>query len=137
MQHSRRRKSSPRERVLTAPRIDVSTGRTLHLNGGTLAFTSLNLLGTGNIVVGGDVTLGSMTGVATIASTGSGGLSFGGATRTLNVNADTAANEVAITVPVSNGGLTKAGSGTVRLTANNSSLIGAVAVNAGTLRLSS
>jgi len=105
----------------------VGTG-TLTLNAGTLSSSST----TGRVLlnavtVGGNVTLGD--------GANSGLLSFnaatdlGGATRTLTTASDVIFNGI-----VSNGGINKAGAGTLLLTAANS-YTGATTISAGTLQL--
>lgn len=101
---------------------------TLTLNGGSLGNTSGAAVSVLNpVTVGGDIGLG------TASSTGSlnlgGPIDLGGAARTLTV-ADSGAS---FGGPVSNGSLTKAGTGT--LSVNGPLSVAAVTVNDGTLRL--
>lgn len=101
---------------------------TLALNGGTLSSDGATARSFSNaVVVGGDVTLGD--GTATGALTFSGGVNLGNATRTLTTVADTTLSGV-----VSNGGLTKAGVGTLTLTGSNT-YAGGTTVSAGELSI--
>jgi len=105
----------------------VGTG-TLALNGGTFsssgtfARTILNA-----VTIGGDVTLGN--GASTGALTFNAATDLVGNTRTLTTAADVIFNGI-----LSNGALTKAGAGTLLLTAANS-YTGATTISDGTLQL--
>jgi autotransporter-associated beta strand protein len=80
--------------------------------------------GSGTLVLGGNLT---STGVSFV----SGNLDLGGATRTVNVASGTAT----ISAVISNGGLTKRGSGTLVLSGANSYATGTTTVSAGILSL--
>jgi fibronectin-binding autotransporter adhesin len=92
----------------------------------TLAGSTLNS-GSGSIILGGNLSV-----VSPGASSIQGNLNLGGATRTLTVNDATSsgATDLTISASVSNGGITKAGSGTLLLS-GASTYDGATAVNAG------
>jgi autotransporter-associated beta strand protein len=123
---------------LSVHTLQVDATRMFTLNGGTLTFSTLNLMPDSTtpakLVLGGDVNFNSLTnGTAIIAngngSGGSGWLDLGGATRSFNV-----ANgvDLLIDVPVANGGLDKSGLGTMRLDLNNS-FSGGTTLSAGKL----
>jgi autotransporter-associated beta strand protein len=104
------------------------------LNGGSIG--SLNNTGRffdGNIMIGGDVGIGAVpgtglsTGMMTFSSTGT--IDLGGAMRTLTIGSTVNFNGV-----VTNGGIIKAGAGTLTL-GNSNNYAGYTTVEAGTLSL--
>ena len=106
----------------------LGTG-TLHLDGGTIASDGASPRSFGNAVsVGGNVTVGDGTGTGHVSF--SGNVDLGGVTRTLTTVVDTT-----ISGTIGNGGLTKAGTGTLTL-AGSHSYAGPTSVQAGTLSLS-
>lgn len=105
---------------LTAHTILVDAAKTFTVNGGSLAFSTLNLVPgatPAKLAMGGDATFNAVTnGIATITNgTGSGtsgSIDLTAGTRAFNVGGSA---ELFVTVPVSNGGLFKGGFGTLRL----------------------
>jgi autotransporter-associated beta strand protein len=94
----------------------------------------------GRLLLGGNVTvLGTLTsGTAQILSGGAaanpGFIDLDGGTRTFTVNNGSAATDLLISARIQNGGLIKAGAGTMKLTGDNT-FTGPATVNAGTLEL--
>jgi autotransporter-associated beta strand protein len=103
------------------------SGGAVDLNGGTVASTDGTARAFGNdLSIGGDVTFGQATGgtgALTFSSTATNNL--GGATRTLTTVVDTK-----IDGAIGNGGVSKAGAGTLSLS-NASSSFGSLAISAG------
>jgi autotransporter-associated beta strand protein len=129
---------------LSVHTLQVDANKTLTLGGGTLTLNTLNLMPLGatpaKLVVNGDVAINPLDGAAAVIQKGAGTgntavLDLGGGTHTLTVGNGAAATDLTISIPVANGGLTKAGAGTLALT-NSNSYAGATAVQAGTLSLS-
>ena len=96
----------------------------------------------GRLLLGGDVSvLSTLTaGTAQIVSGGSatnqGYVDMGGVSRSFTVNNGSAANDLQIAVPLTNGSLTKAGAGTLTLSGSGANTFTGVAtVNAGVLQL--
>ena len=135
---------------LSVHTLQVDATRTFTLAGstGSLTFNRINLMPhsttPAKILVSGDVTinpldngnpLNSLT--ATIANgSGSGSTGFvdlGGGTRGFNIGNGSADIDLDVTVPITNGGLTKSGAGTMQLSGNNT-FAGPVTVNAGVLK---
>jgi autotransporter-associated beta strand protein len=123
--------------------LQVDAAKTFELAGGTLSFNSIKLNRQGatpaTILVSGDVALSAVANTAATIGNGSGSgnsavIDLGGANRTLTVANGAAAADVTITVPVTNGGLTKAGAGTLALTGVNT-YSGDTIVDAGKLIL--
>jgi autotransporter-associated beta strand protein len=129
--------------------LQVDSTRTFTLGGGTLTFNTINLMPhattPAKISVTGDVAINPLdngnprNNLTAIIANGSGGGSTGyidltGGTRALNIGNGDADVDVQVNVPVTNGGLTKAGAGTLLLNGANT-FSGPVAVQAGTLRL--
>jgi len=117
----------------TSP-VTVSNGGALSMNSltetiGSLTLNNGDVGGGGTLTLGGDVS-SSGAGINEILSF----VNLGGATRTFTV-ADLAAFPIEMTIngAISNGGLTKAGAGTLRLVSASSSYTGATTVDAGTL----
>ncbi|MFA6289358.1 MAG: autotransporter-associated beta strand repeat-containing protein [Opitutaceae bacterium] len=131
---------------------NVSTGGIMTVNGAlTLtntasgAYTPITLTAGATkgatLVLGGNVTTtGNATNTNTMTISAAAGTVLGmidlnGGTRTFTVGNGAAAVDLTITPEIKNGGLTKAGLGTLALTGANS-YIGATTINAGTLALS-
>lgn len=128
---------------LTVHTLQVDAARTFELAGGTLTFNSIKLNRQGTtpatILISGDVNMAAIADAAAMIGNGSGSgniavVDLGGANRTITVADGTAAADVTISVPVINGGLTKAGAGTLALTSANT-YSGDTIVDAGKLIL--
>ena len=107
-----------------------ATAGTFTINGGTIDNTSGAVITLGNnnpIAIGGDFTFAGSTNL----SFGADAVDLGGATRTITANAGT----LTIGGVIDNGGITKAGAGTVVLSGSNT-YTRATLVSAGVLRLS-
>ena len=113
---------------LSVHTLQVDGTQTFTLGGGTLAFSSIQLMpkvaGAAKLVIQGDVNLGPLTDATATVDQGAGGgldgfIDLAGAERVLNISDGAVDVDVALNVPVSNGELTKAGAGTLALTAPN------------------
>lgn len=122
---------------LSVSTLQVDASRTFTLAGstGTLTFKTINLLNGSVIVVNGDVNVNPLANAtATIANNGTTGMvNLNGGTRVFNVGDGGSAVDLDVGAPIANGGLTKTGAGTMRMSGNNT-FGGAVMVNAGVLR---
>jgi fibronectin-binding autotransporter adhesin len=117
----------------------INNSGTLDLNGCSQTLSTLHMAG-GNVTTGaGTLTLGSgslTTYASATTANVSGQLDLGGATRTFTVADGGAAYDLDISAVVSNGGITKTGPGTLRLSgAAANTYTGATTVNEGTLEL--
>ncbi len=122
--------------------LQVDALQTFALGGGTLAFNTLKLMPNNStpakLLVTGNVSFNAVAStVATVTNgtgTGtSGSIDLGGAARSLAVGNGI---ELVVGVPIANGGITKAGTGSMRLTTNNT-YTGDTVIATGTLFLSS
>lgn len=114
---------------LSVHTLQVDTNRTFTLAGGTLTFNTISLMPhsttPAKITLTGDVNLNPLSNnftaiIAKGSGSGSSGLvDLGGGTRALNVANGTADVDLSVDVPITNGGLSKAGAGTLRFTAAN------------------
>jgi autotransporter-associated beta strand protein len=128
--------------ALTVPVLQVDGGKTFTLAGGTLTFNKVNLLTSAKILVSGGVTLNPWSTsnpryanlMASISGGSTSSIDLGGGTRTFNIGDGTAAIDVDIAVTMNNGGFTKTGAGTMRLS-GETSFTQPVTVNAGKLQL--
>ena len=122
----------------------VDATQTFTFAGGTLTFNTISLMPhsttPAKIAVTGDVNFSPLSdGTATIvngAGTGnSGSMDLGGATRIFNVANGMASVDLSVDVPITNGGLTKTGFGTLSLNAVNT-YSGGTTIQNGLLDLS-
>jgi autotransporter-associated beta strand protein len=98
---------------------------------GSLSMTAGSVLtGTGRLILGGNVTGNAHGSSATVG----GNLDLGGATRTFTIADGGAAIDMQVSAVVSNGGLVKAGLGTLELTGANK-YAGGTTISDGTLRV--
>ena len=127
---------------LSAHTIQVDASRRLAVGNASLTFDTLTL-GRGTtpatLAVTGDVTITGTAGRTATIGTSSGTATSGlidlaGGTRTITVTNGTAAMDLQVLVPIVNGGLIKAGPGTMLL-AGAGSVSGSMTVRAGTLVL--
>jgi autotransporter-associated beta strand protein len=122
----------------------VDATRTFSVGDGNLAFNRINLMPgatPGRIVLNGDVNVTPLAGAAAVIANGSGAgtsgrIDLNAANRVFSVTNGAADADLTISVPVINGGLTKAGAGTLALTGANNYL-GDTIVEEGRLRLGS
>ncbi|HEX6964104.1 MAG TPA: GH25 family lysozyme [Lacipirellula sp.] len=125
--------------------LEVDASRVLTLAGGNLTVNKINLMRQSTtpakIFVEGDVNISPLANAAAVI--GNGGTSgntalvdLRGADRELNIGNGSADVDLTISVPVTNGSLTKSGAGTLALTGANT-YAGDTTVEAGRLRLNS
>ncbi len=128
---------------LSVHTLQVDSTRTFTLGGGTLAFNRINLMPHSTLpakmLVNGDVNFNPLANAAAVIANGagaggSGKIDLDGAARVFNVGDGSAAADLTISVPVTNGGLTKAGPGMLVLSGANT-YSGDTAVLAGALSL--
>lgn len=114
--------------------LQVDANKTFTLAGstGTLTFKQINLLSSSKIAVTGDVNINPLSNATATISGSSGNVDLGGGTRVFNLGNGTSSVDLDVAVPIINGGLTKNGAGTMRLSGANT-FTGAVTVNAGVL----
>jgi autotransporter-associated beta strand protein len=131
--------------VLSVHTLQVDSTRVFTLGGGTLNVNRIQLMphnsAPAKILVTGDITLSPLANASAVIANGSGTGNAGfvdlaGGDRVVTVGDGSAAVDVTISVPMTNGGLTKAGAGTLSLTGANS-YTGDTRVEAGTLKISS
>lgn len=124
--------------------LQVDTNRTFTLGGGALTFNTINLMphstAPAKIVVSGNVDFNARSNVTATIVKGSGSgntglMDLGGASRTFTVGDGANDVDLSLDVPLSNGALTKAGTGTMRLTAANT-YSGGTIISAGRLLVS-
>ncbi len=128
---------------LTVHTLQVDAAQAFTVGAGSFAFRQVNLIPHAStpakIFFTGDATLSGLAATpGTIANgTGTGGSGFidlGGATRTLDVVNVTSGIDLAFNVPVTNGGLTKLGAGTLALNAANT-FTGTTTIQGGRIEL--
>ena len=105
-----------------------STAAQTFTGGLSMTGATLSTTGAGSVVLGGNVTGNASATTSTI----SGALNLNGATRTFTIADGAAANDMSISAIISNGGLTKAGAGTLVLSGANT-YASATTISAGTL----
>jgi autotransporter-associated beta strand protein len=128
--------------ALSVHTLQVDASRTLTVGGGSLAFNKINLMPgavPAKILLIGDLNVTPLANAtATIANGAgaatSGRLELGGANREINVANGGADVDLSISVPITNGSLTKAGAGTLALSGDNT-YAGDTTIEAGKLRL--
>jgi autotransporter-associated beta strand protein len=130
--------------TLSVHTLQVDAAQTFTIgHGGTLTFNTINLMPhattPAKIALTGDPFLAGATGATGTINNGagtgtSGFIDLGGATRVVNVANGAAAIDLALNVPVTNGGLTKTGAGTLALGGVNT-YTGSTVVQAGRLEL--
>lgn len=129
---------------LSVHTLQVDAENTFTLDGGTLTFNKITLgpdhSNPAKIAVGGNVNFNPLSNAAaTITSSGvdtSGLVDLNGANRTFVVGNGASAVDLSINVPIVNGGLTKAGLGTLALNGPNT-YTGDTIIQTGKLRLGS
>ncbi|HOW70036.1 MAG TPA: cadherin-like beta sandwich domain-containing protein [Phycisphaerae bacterium] len=123
--------------IVGTPNVSVASDGKLDLNGQSKGIGTLTMdggtvaSGAGTLTLGGNVTV---AGAANATATVSGNLNLGGAIRTFTVANGGADVDCQISAVTSNGGVTKAGAGALRLTGANT-YAGATTVNAGVLQV--
>ena len=130
--------------ALSVHTLQVDSTRTFTVGGGNMTFNKINLMPhistPATILVSGDVNVSPLANATVTIANGagsgtSGRVDLGGANRRFVVADGSADADLAVTVPVINGGLTKAGPGTLALSGANT-YAGDTTVEAGRLRLS-
>ncbi len=130
---------------LSVHTLQVDNTRTFTLGGGTLTFNTINLMPHAStpakIVVTGNVNFNPLSNASAsiakgLGSGNSGLVDLGGGNRALNVANGTAVTDLTISVPITNGALTKSGAGTLALNGVNT-YAGDTTIQAGKLSLGS
>jgi autotransporter-associated beta strand protein len=131
--------------TLSIHTLQVDTNRTFTLASGTLTLNRINLMPHSStparILVTGNATLNPLANAAAVIANGSGSgtsgrIDLGGANRSLTIGNGTADVDLSIDVPIINGGLTKLGAGTLRLSGANT-YSGGTILSAGRLLVTS
>jgi len=126
---------------LSVHTLQVDATRTFTLGGGTLTFNTISLMphstSPGKITMNGNVTINPLANATATIANGSGSgnpgwIDMGGGTRSFSIANGAAEVDFSANVPVANGALTKAGTGTMRLNAANTYTAGTT-VSAGRL----
>ncbi len=113
--------------------VDASQTFTLAGSTGALTFNTINLLSSAKIAVTGDVNINPLSNVTATISGSTGFIDLSGGAPIFAVGNGTSDVDLDVAVPITNGGLTKNGAGTMRLSGDNT-FAGAVTVNSGVLR---
>jgi hypothetical protein len=111
--------------------VDASKTFTLAGSTGTLTFKTINLLSSAKIAVTGDVNINPLSNNTATISGSNGNVDLSGGTRIFTVGNGSSGVDLDVVSPVINGGLTKNGAGTMRLSGSNT--LTSVALNAGSL----
>lgn len=128
---------------LSVHTLQVDSTRTFTIDGGNLTANKINLMPHAStpakILLNGDLSFTPLANAAAVIGNGTGAgltgrVDLGGANRTFSVADGTAANDLSISVPVLNGGITKTGAGTLVLSGANT-YGGDTAVEQGALSL--
>lgn len=123
--------------------LQVDSTRTFTINDGNLTANKINLMPHAStpakLLLNGDLDFTPLANAAAVIGNGAGAgltgrVDLGGANRSINVADGTAANDLSISVPVINGGLTKTGAGTLVLSGANT-YAGDTVVEQGSLSL--
>lgn len=120
--------------------LQVDPAQTFTLNGGTLTFDTIGLMPgatPAKLLLGSDINLNAFSNVTARIVNGSGAgssglIDLGGAARVFNLANGASDVDLTLDVPLSNGGLTKAGAGTLLLNSANT-YSGGTIVSAGRL----
>jgi autotransporter-associated beta strand protein len=130
---------------LSVHTLQVDATRVFTLGAGTLTLNRVNLMPhsttPAKILVAGDVVLNPLANAAAVIANGTGtgttgSIDLGGAQRMFLVGNGAAATDLTISVPLTNGGLTKTGAGTLLLS-GSSLYAGDTGVTQGVLRINS
>ena len=128
---------------LSVHTLQVDATRTFTVGGGNLSFNRVNLMPHGSapakILVNGDVNFDALADAAAAIANGAGGglsgrVDLAGGDRNFNVGDGAAGVDLAVNVPVINGGIVKSGAGTLALQGANT-YAGDTAVQGGRLSL--
>ena len=111
--------------IVTTGTGTLNVSSTLAMTGGSVASS-----GAGQLLLAGSV----LTFLSANPAMINGNLNLAGGNRSFNIADGTATNDLDVSATVSNGGITKLGSGTMQLSGNNT-FIGGVTINAGTLKV--
>ncbi|ADB16950.1 autotransporter-associated beta strand repeat protein [Pirellula staleyi DSM 6068] len=113
----------------------TTAGITFSQTGGTATANAMSITtGSGTLTLNGNMTYNATVGTSKGTGLISGNLNLGGASRTFTINDSGQAVDVRLSAIISNGGLVKAGAGTLELTGANT-YAGATQVNVGILSL--
>jgi autotransporter-associated beta strand protein len=129
---------------LSVHTLQVDAARTFTVEGGSLTLNRLNLMPgptPATLLVNGNVNLNPLNDAAAVIANGAGAgssglVNLGGGNRLFNVANGAAAVDLSVNVPVTNGGLTKLGAGTLALNGANT-YAGDTFIQAGKLLLGS
>ncbi len=128
---------------LSVHTLQVDATQTFALGGGSLAFNTINLMphssSPAKLAVNGDVNFSPLADATAAIANGSGAgnsglVDLGGGNRSFNVSDGAAAVDLSVSVPITNGALTKTGPGTLALNGLQS-YAGDTTVQSGVLRL--
>ena len=131
--------------ALSVHTLQVDASRTFTLEGGTLTLNKTNLMpesrSPARLVMSGDVNFNPLAGAAAVIANGagsgiSGRIDLDGGNRAFHVADGAAAVDLAVNVPITNGGLTKRGDGTLALNGANT-YTGDTTIEAGKLSIAS